>query len=49
MTSAVVGPSGGMVKSSDGALQVVIPAAALSSRRDGHNRAHAAARQRVNR
>ena len=31
MTSAVVGMTGGMVASSDGALQVVIPAGALSS------------------
>src|SRR5215831_14365907 len=31
MTSAVVGMSGGMVASSDGALQVAIPAGALSS------------------
>ena len=31
MTSAVIGANGGMVKSSDGALQVVIPAAALTS------------------
>ena len=31
MTSAVVGPTGGMVASSDGALQVAIPAGALSS------------------
>ncbi len=31
MTSAVVGPSGGMLASSDGALQVAIPAGALPS------------------